>query len=541
MSSAAPPAPSLRPGEPPPPDYYRNNLLRLVRFVMAEHADLLMPEDASCLSAILNAGKPAQRLFARLITRKGPRLRLDRINYAEVDDLTLALEALTDAGLVEMNPEASAPELLAMLTRAELHSRFGLAAGTKAEVIGTIIERHAEPCIRAAVMAQTPWLAVACWPGLRLAQLLFFGDGHRDLSVLVLEDLGWRRYEDYVLSSNHRLFRDRDEVDRYLRARLLNEATRNLDELPALAQPLSKALAECAAPPSRLERKTLDRARNRLGRWFERAGEWQAALRCYAASTAHPARERRVRILRRTGDAPAAQKLLRSMAEAPTCAEEADFAARFGQRGKRCAPKTTTTALGSAAADRIERHAMAVFAAAGGEAWHLENYLPRGLAGLAFWEVLFAPVAGAFLNPYQDAPLDLYWQDFAATRAEAIAVQKQRLANPEQFAETLRSMLQRKSGVANRLVSWRHLDGYLIERLLETVPHKVLLGLACRVIDNPGATRTGFPDLLVLHGTRDYEFVEVKGPTDNLQPAQRQWFNFLEGSGFNARVLKFKT
>ena len=540
MSSAAPPAPSLRPGEPPPPDYYRDNLLRLVRFVMAEHADLLMPEDARCLSAILSAGTPAQRLFARLITRKGPLLRLDRINYAEVGDLTLALEVLTDAGLVEMNPGASAPDLLAMLTRAELRSRFGSAEGTKAEVIGTIIERHAEPCIRAAVMAQSPWLAVACWPCLRLAQLLFFGDGHRDLSVFVLEDLGWRRYESYRLTPDQRLFKDREEIDRYLRARLLNEATHNLDQLPGMAGPLLKALAACPVQPARLEEKTLNRARNRLGRWFERAGEWQPALRCYAASTAHPARERRARILRRTGDERAAQKLLRTMAEAPTCAEEADFAAWFGQRRKRCAPKTTLQALGSAGSDRIERHAMALFAAEGGEAWHLENHLPRGLAGLAFWEVVFAPVAGAFLNPYQDAPLDLHWQDFAATRAEAIAAQKQRLAIPAHFAETLRSALQRKTGIANRLVSWRHMDGYLIERLLETVPHEILLGLACRVIDNPGATRTGFPDLLVLYGTRDYEFVEVKGPTDSLQPAQRQWFNFLEGSGSNARVLKFK-
>ena len=540
MSSAAPPAPSLRPGEPPPPDYYRDNLLRLVRFVMAEHADLLMPEDARCLSAILEAGKPAQRLFARLVTRKGPLLRLDRLNYSEVDDLAQALQALTEAGLVQMNPEASAGELLPLLTCAELRSRFKAAQGTKAELIERIIERHAEPRIRAEVMAQTPWLTVACWPSLKLAQLLFFGDGHRDLSVFVLEDLGWRRYEDYALSPDHRLFRDRDEIDRYLRARLLNEASHDLNQLPGMAQPLSRALAERTAPPSRLEEKTLNRARNRLGRWFERAGEWQAALGCYAASTAHPARERRVRILRRTGDERAAQRLLRTIAQAPLCAEEADFAARFGQRRKRCAPKTTIQVLGSAGVERIEQHAMALLAAEGGEAWHLENRLPRGLAGLAFWEVMFAPVAGAFLNPYQDAPLDLHWQDFAASRAEAIAAQKKRLANPAPFAETLRETLRTKAGIANRMVSWRHVDGYLIDRLLETVPHDVLLGLACRVIDNPGATRTGFPDLLVLYGARDYEFVEVKGPTDSLQPAQRQWFKFLEASGFKARVLKFK-
>lgn len=540
MSSAAPPAPALRPGEPPPPDYYRNNLLRLARFVMAEHSDLLRPEDERCLSAILEAGKSAQRLFARLITRKGPLLRLDRINYSEVGDPAAALEALADAGLVQLNPEAPAVELLALLTRAELGSRFKVADGPKPDVMETILERLPEPCIRAAVMAQSPWLAVACWPSLKLAQLLFFGDNHRDLSVLVLEDLGWRRYEDYALSPQQRLFRDRGEVDRYLRARLLSEATRGLDQLPGMAQPLSKALAECPVLPSRLEEKTLNRARIRLGRWFERAGEWQSALGCYAASPVHPARERQVRILARIGDEKAARRLLRSIAKAPQCAEEADFAARFGQRRKRSTPKTTTKALGPVAASPIERHAMALLAAEGGEAWHLENHLPRGLAGLAFWDVVFAPVAGAFLNPYQDAPLDLHWDDFAVARAEAIAEQKKTLSNPAQFAETLRGTLRGKTGIANRLVSWRHMDGALLERLLETVPHEVLFGLACRIIDNPGATRTGFPDLLVLYGTRDYDFVEVKGPTDSLQPAQRQWFNYFESNGFKARVLKFK-
>ena len=507
---------------------------------MAEHCDLLRPEDTCCLSAILAADKPAQRLFARLISRKGPLLRVDRLNYAEVADPAAALQALADAGLVQLNPEAPAGELLALLTRSELVSRFKVADGSKLDLIETIVEHLPEPRVRAAVMAQSPWLAVACWPSLKLAQLLFFGDNHRDLSVLVLEDLGWRRYEDYPLTSDQRLFGDRDEVDRYLRARLLNEATRNLDQWPGLAEPLSKALAECSALPSRLEEKTLNRARNRLGRWFERAGEWQSALSCYAASGVHPARERQVRILARIGDEEVARRLLRRIAQTPQCVEEADFAARFGQRRKRCAPKTTTQAIGSVRADPIERHAMALLAADGGEAWHLENHLPRGLAGLAFWDVVFAPVAGAFLNPYQDAPLDLHWDDFAASRAEAIAAQKRTLANPVQFAQTLRGTLRRKTGVANRLVSWRHMDGALLERLLETVPHEVLFGLACRIIGNPGGTRTGFPDLLVLYGTRDYEFVEVKGPTDSLQPAQRQWFDYFEGNGVNARVLKFK-
>ena len=72
------------------------------------------------------------------------------------------------------------------------------------------------------------------------------------------------------------------------------------------------------------------------------------------------------------------------------------------------------------------------------------------------------------------------------------------------------------------------------------MPHGVLYPLACHVIDNLRKARTGFPDLLVLHGPGDYEFVEVKGPNDRLQPAQRVWFRYFRENSCNHRILKFK-
>lgn len=189
---------------------------------------------------------------------------------------------------------------------------------------------------------------------------------------------------------------------------------------------------------------------------------------------------------------------------------------------------------------RVESRALDWFEASGGEGWHLENHLPLGLAGLAFWDVVFAAVDGAFLNPYQAGPLDLFWEDFAVQRRAALAQAKSALAEPRRFARTLTATLEAKAGIVNRLVSWRHLDAHRLRRILETVPHSVLFPLACHVIDNPRMARTGFPDLLVLYGTEDYEFVEVKGPRDQLQPAQRIWFEYFLANNCNARILKFK-
>ena len=570
---------SLCPGSPPPPDYYRNNLLRVLRFVRTRHVDLLRPVDLGFMLSVEGLSTVAQRLFARLIGRRGALLRLDRIDYAEVPNAPAAMDELNRAGLVQLDAEAPAAAILGLLTRAELLAQFNAPDGasgaapmpgrtanaTKPELIAGIAEHCAEPCIRARVQAVSRWLAVVGRPSLQLAQLLFFGDSRRDFSVFVLEDLGWRRYEDYPVERNGRLFKNRSELDAYLRARLLRELAHGLDDLPGIAHALAKALRQRSAAPSRLEEKTLSRALNRLGRWFERQGELGEALACHTASSIPSAAERRVRILRKMGDQAAAEAQLGLLRGNPANPQEADFAARFNLATGRLSRRAQPTKLPCSAArtegwgqppytepaetvldlkpppdEKIECFAMRILTKEGGEAWHLENLLPQGLAALAFWDVLFAPVAGAFLNPYQDGPLDLYWDDFAAQRRDAIAAQRLRLADPAEFKRILHSTFAAKAGVANALMSWRHIDCRFLARLLQAVPHAQLFRLACDVIENPAAARTGFPDLVVLYGRSGYEFVEVKGPNDTLRPAQRLWLGYLERNGFNARVLRFQ-
>ena len=46
----------------------------------------------------------------------------------------------------------------------------------------------------------------------------------------------------------------------------------------------------------------------------------------------------------------------------------------------------------------------------------MENKLMNALFGLAFWEQIFAPVPGAFHNPYQSVPTDMYDPAFSARR-----------------------------------------------------------------------------------------------------------------------------
>ncbi|MBT3610191.1 MAG: hypothetical protein HN516_07605, partial [Gammaproteobacteria bacterium] len=49
-----------------------------------------------------------------------------------------------------------------------------------------------------------------------------------------------------------------------------------------------------------------------------------------------------------------------------------------------------------------------------------------------------------------------------------------------------------------------------------------------------------FPDLFVCYESGRVEYVEVKGPTDQLQPQQRAWFEEFNRMNVPARVIKLQ-
>lgn len=537
----------LKPQEPPPPDYYAANLRRLFGHVQRFYGDILSAEEAGYLVSFLDASSEAQRLYARLVSRKGPWIRADKLAYREINELDDAIAALQARGLIHVNEPAPADALLGLLTQAERQAAFpGIAPARKAQWILHCVSRYQDQRVRGILAQRYRWVSLSRLPLLRLVQLLFFGDDRQDTSTFVLQDLGLMRFEPYELTVEQRLFADRSALERYRRLRALNALSHRLKEHGALADWLSQALTLPAC--SRQEQRQRDRTLNRLGQHHERAGCFEPALECYGRSRMHPSRERRARMLNRLGDRLGAERLVAKMAAAPRCAEEVDFAERFGRgqrRNARAGPEVFEVPLAGMPAGRmpaggIEAHAASLLSAGGAAVFHLENALPRMLAGLAYWEVIFQRQPGAFTNPFQAGPLDLFWPDFAATRAAAIARRSAELSQPGAFKQALQRTFAEKAGVANRLVSWRQVDGQVVPFLLRHVPERALLDLAAHVIRRPYRTRTGFPDLTVIYGPGNFEFVEVKGPSDQLQPAQRVWLRALAEMGIRARVMKFK-
>ena len=531
--------PQLAAQQPPPADYYADNVRYLLTYVRDYHSDLVSGLEQQFIDALTQASVQAQRLFARLLSRKGPWIRIDKLHYPEIVSIEHSLRELTERSIVEINCPAPADILLGLLTQAERVALFPPVTGSdRARWIESCVTRYPDQAIRVRLGHAYPWVCLRHLQAIRICQLLFFGDDHQDMSTFVLQDLGLLRYEQYPLNPSERMFQNPKHLQGYLYFRRLHHLSHRVAENQELAQWLSQALWLRA--DTRQEQRQKDRTLNRLGHWHERRGEFDRALECYARSSAHPGRERRARLLARLEDQTGVELLLARIAQAPRCAEEEDFAERFQQRTNRKRIPTTELQLRATLEGRVEAHAASLLSANGGSAWHLENQFPLAIAGLAYWGVVFAPLPGAFVNPFQTGPVDLFWPDFAQTRKALIKAQHERLADPAFFVETLRATYTEKQGIANRLVSWRHFNEEILEAVLAHVAHATLLKLADYVINNLGRARTGFPDLFVIYGKGQFEFVEVKGPTDQLQPGQRIWFKLFRQLRLPARVLKFK-
>lgn len=539
--------PQLEPRQAPPPDYYANNLSLLIEDVAERSGDLLNADERAFIEGWRAAGIAARRLFARLLTRKGPWFRLDRLAYDEVPDRESAVAELCALGLACSNPPAPADALLGLFTRAELVGLYpGIRAAGKAAWIDACVVRYPDEAIRRHIAKSHPWIAVAATRPFAVCSLLFFGTDRQDLTDFVLQDLGILRFERYDVGPQTRPFTTRAELDHYLRCRRLAELLSADENNPQVAAAARRQLREAGS--SRTVARLRDRLLNRLGQLHERRGEFDEALECYGLSAMHPARERCARLLQRLGDEQGFAELVAAARAEPWSAQEEDFALRACARPaggrRRAAPSQTNILLDSAdsaqATAAIETFALAELTAEGGQGWHLENALPLGLAGLLFWQEIFAPVQGAFSHPMQLGPRDLFWPDFARARAGAIAARAQALRQPGAFRPALLEAFHAKRGTANRLVPWGLWSEQLVVALAALPDPSPLLDIACRTIVDLERSRVGFPDLTIVDAAGEIEFVEVKGPADQLQPAQRTWLRRLEQLGIRARVLKYR-
>lgn len=566
-------------GLPAPPEgrrlpigYYLDNFERLLATVEGRDADLLLDEDRVVIAAFKAASLGARRLYVRLASRRGPWFRTDRLDYPEIPELDAAVAELLGCGLLDRGdttPEgrlASLDARLALLRKPELVSlaRARLepppARSIGKDVLLFQLERDL-PREDLAAALERDWgermVRLCGVETLRTLRLLFFGNLRQTLSDFVIADLGILRYEAVELSPESRLFRDRRELEL---ARAAHDADLllewllpdDIDEAIALVEPWR---TEVEALTGTLRRRA-DGLLCRVGRALERLGREDEALRFYEPAHRPPARERRARLLDKLGRREEALRLAEDVAREPRDEVERGFGPSFAHRMRRKLgrpskapprrrPKRVELALELDRSRPVEQQALDAWRELGWDGWHTENRLWKTVIGLLLWDVIHAPVPGAFLHPFQVGPLDLWTPEFAKPRSELIEkILKvpRTLSRPsEELTSGWLERFDEKSGLANALVGSGPELREALSALLERAAPAALAAVCDRFLVDPRRMRTGFPDLLLVErGGDGLRLCEVKGPGDQLRPEQRSWLEAFSKAGFDAFVLNIE-
>jgi len=178
-----------------------------------------------------------------------------------------------------------------------------------------------------------------------------------------------------------------------------------------------------------------------------------------------------------------------------------------------------------------------------GKCYYLENNLLSGIFGLAFWDIIFASVNGAFFHPFQSHPADFYEPEFSVAREPLI---KDRLAEVARgnLSHYVNHHFYHKRAFRNPLVNWIMCRKHIVDLALRKIPAAHWHAVFCQLLSDVRNFRSGQPDLVYFpdagakHGT--YQLLEVKAPGDKLQKNQLRWMKFFKEHNMPHGVVHVK-
>ncbi|WAB95949.1 VRR-NUC domain-containing protein [Pseudomonas putida] len=532
------------------PLYYLHNFRQVLLWVEHRYADLLDTQELAFIQAFARIEEPAQALLVRMVMRKGELFRSDRLDYAEIGDSSVALQPLQALGWVREPEQLSLEQLFALLRKEELASGFaGLLSRPRAAKSDLLAQ------LQALALAPRPlsdWFAsapvrIVQWclqPLCDRMRLLFFGNLYQDWSDFVLADLGVLRFEHVPFSPGSRALQQRSDVDL---AMALHQCAERLELGEAPASILESLVGWRSDNPWLARRHA--RLLFALGQQCERLGDWELALTVYAQSSHAQARIRQVRVLERSERWQDAHALALQLAQAPANALEVQALQRMvprlvrklGGPAQRRRPVTPAPVIElelprEQAALGVEEAVRQHLAQAGGQVHYVENTLLTSLFGLLCWEAIFAPIPGAFFNPFQAAPQDLHDCDFQLRRAAQFDACLGRLDDGS-HQQAILDCYAAKQGLQSPFVFWQMLSHALLVQALACLPAEHLKQCFLRLLQDIRNNRTGMPDLIQFWPEQGrYRMVEVKGPGDRLQDNQLRWLEFCAEHGLPVAV-----
>ena len=529
--------------------YYLDNFHTVVQWIGERYDALLDDMERSFIARFVTLPQPSRALLVRMAMRKGELFRSDKLRYDEIGDPCEAAAPLAEAGWIERDAPLSLDELFGLLTKVEVESLFrahlpkGARKTEQLEALRSVFT-DVRPFSR--------WHPDAGGQVYRLRigalcdrlRLMFFGNLHQDWTEFVLSDLGIYRYEKVAFPASAQAFRTRQDVDDYLhlfRCRERFEA----------GEAVETVLADLPAEP--LDNGWIEQRRARLlfhiAQEYERARDWDNALRLYTGIRYPEARVRTIRVLELCGRHEDALALAQTAADQPESEAEQQQVQRMLPRLQRRAGLPKTPSCAAMPVVRIdlclplpqedysvEELVRTHIETPEAPAWYVENTLINSLFGLLCWEAVFTPVPGAFFHPFHTGPADLHSADFRQKRAQEFDACLSALDTPR-YKDIIRKHYRDKYGIQSPFVFWDILDEPLLDMALACIPPTHLKKWFERMLLDIRANRSGFPDLIQFWpGENRYRMVEVKAPGDRLQDNQLRWLDYCAMHGMPVEV-----
>jgi hypothetical protein len=545
------------------PRYYLDNFRYVLDFVKRLYGTLLNNAEWAFIHQFEALGLDAQSLYVRLSNRKGLFFRLNKLNYAEISDVSGAAEALQTAGFIDRlsaHHEAMGEAALSVFTKPELLELLPfepeelrqLGKEKKEAVVQYALQELDFGEIVTALSTRESVVKLNFDAEDMMLKYLFFGNRGGNMTEFVIRDLGMVNFERYDESQMTARFRTRKEVEDKLLISLTSESFYEQKEAERPAEDIYNWFLnwnETRPELSDIAIPGYQKLVCRVGAYLERQKLPDQALAVYELSDRVPARERRVRLLFKNGSTEEALALCDEIAVAPLNADERYFANDFrdkilGLSEKKRTRKATTRFLSDAesvsipAAYRhhVEEGVMNYYFEQGYDAAFTENYPWRGLFGLVFWDIIYDANVSAIHHPLQRAPSDFYLPEFYRKREDLLKKRLAELTTKDDWRRHTGRMFNAKYGITNVLVDWSDELMKLLLRFIDVLEVEQLRLILLEMARNVREHTRGFPDLLIWTDDGQYSFVEVKSPTDHLGPQQLHWLEFFQTIGVHGKV-----
>lgn len=533
-----------------PTYYYHEHFLEMLEFVSTHYRHVMLRQHQRFIDDYKSLPIDAQRLYVRLVNRKGRVFSRKRLRYPEIGALDQPLAALEAGGWIGLPTQKHFSELLSFLTRAELQRALiiryaGLGRSLKKSELVEFARASADPKEMLSVIDAGTLLVQRRTAEIRFLLYLYFGKVEDGLSRFTMRDLGLVRTQAFTDSYEPR-FSDRDEALEhfYFASRLAQ-----LDGgLPGEEQRLIDEYGEWPEPAYGGAATLRDRLAYQLGRHAEQSGQPDLALHLYGRGESNRCNERVLRLLLGSGRIDVARQFLERCLDNPRNDEEWLFARDlYEQKFERKRTSTLTDVLRASETLELdeslngspERAVVAWYEQRGMQAFRVENSLWRTLFGLLFWDLLFGADRATVHSPFELLPGPLRDGSFYRDNEVDIEARLALLDDPAAARFELLRTTTRHFGTPNGVFRWRQSTLDALFALLGAAGGGQIRPVLRRFCVSYADNRHGYPDLLVIDrdGPR---FIEVKAEGDQLRRNQLLRLEQLRSSGFRADVVRVR-